>query len=296
MNKIATQQVLDYIKSKIEVGNQKETQEKPIAALKNVEDQKVNLGEKKAGVDWLTNLLKGGVVKNKPVKTPRAPSATVPVKKEYDNYFNPALEPYIEAALKKKSSFEALQFNTKEIEYKNNMNKAFTAYKQGFLKSAQEAGLDEQECEAVFEQMLAQNPELADQLGSGLGEEEEVPAEVPVEDGQLGDEEIAQLAEAISQHLMQGQSVPMEEKQAAVKDNAAYIEGFFRAAKEKGFGKQASYTLFKKAYEASVASLEPVEQFNEKTAQAYYEGVFEKAAQYGLSQEQTLAVIKNLNK
>lgn len=171
--------------------------------------------------------------------------------------------------------------------------------KMGFLKAANEAGLSEEQALAMLEgapqdpaQILEQAaPENAGlpmertETGLPTGEgEEEVP--------ELSDEDIDALAEAIAEELIEetGEAEGGEQEMVEAKvASANYIGGFLKQAKYSGFNANESLQLFKVAYDSSFVAAE-----QQKQAEEYLIGVFEKAAEYGLNQEQTINLLEGV--
>jgi len=192
------------------------------------------------------------------------------------------------------------------------MNKQFLA---GYFKRAAEAGIPPQAAEEMLQAAIAEQ-------GSAPAEPEVSPAEPEVSPdvleealgagapapGSLSDEDIQRLSQAIATQLVEIQesaaspsepslpvepSLPEVAKEASIKQTAAYVEGFFKSARDHGYNGEASYAIFKQAYDATVAPEPTV--LNEKEASAYWEGVFEKAAEYGIGRAEVTEFFRNNN-
>ena len=173
-----------------------------------------------------------------------------------------------------------------------------------------------------IDQLLAQlSPEELEQLATELAadmQQQQGGGEVP-QDGQIG-----QLAQSIEGHLGQNPEaeLPTEgvdpndaaaveqlgAKQAALAfvKTAEYIEGFIEQAVGRGYNVKQAVDMYDSALGTTIANLSNpavVLPVNEKRASApqeidvktaaYYEGVIERAREYGLSDHEAIQFVKS---
>lgn len=129
-----------------------------------------------------------------------------------------------------------------------------------------------------------------------------------MEGGEHEDTDTHALAQAIQSHLAENPEANPEgaspEKMAALAfvKSAAYIEGFLEQAIGRGASVKVAVDIYDSALSRSIQSLgvektaakkiEMPQEPSEKTA-AYYEGVLERAREYGFSDQEALRLVKS---
>jgi hypothetical protein len=183
----------------------------------------------------------------------------------------------------------------------------------------------EPSAEGDIEQLLASlSPEELDQLAAQVSSE--MQPEEQAEDPMEGDGNVAELAQAIEQHLAQNPELAAAadtpEKAAALNfvKSASYIEGFLNQAIDRGVSVKTAVDYYDQALTNTVVSIkqaklkgnqhkldtnhdgkidatdlknlrESKHSVDAKTA-AYYEGVLERAREYGFSDYAALNFVK----
>lgn len=192
---------------------------------------------------------------------------------------------------------------------------------------AAEAPGQEQLEHAIGAEPSANEGDEIDQLLSQLSPEEleQLAAELAADmggahagaDAGAGHEDVGQLAQAIQAHLAQNPEAglgaeegidpaQLEQKTAALNfvKSAEYIEGFLNQAIDRGYNVKQAVDMYDHALTQTVQAVKQAEfapkqevekvaeEIDTKTA-AYYEGVIERAREYGLSDSQALEFVKS---
>jgi hypothetical protein len=188
---------------------------------------------------------------------------------------------------------------------------------EGLPEGLEDTDLPSEEAheDAAVEQMLSQlSPEQIDQLASQLSEDIQHPE-------QREDDDTAELAQAIQEHLADNPEAAVpeasSEKMAALNlmKSAEYIEGFLNQATSSGVSiKEAvdtyDYTLVnflneiktaatKEKHELEESSEEEKSEHEDKEEEldelkkaAYFQGIVERAREYGFTDFETLGFVK----
>jgi hypothetical protein len=162
--------------------------------------------------------------------------------------------------------------------------------------------------EDEIDQLLSQlSPEELEQLAAELAADMQGGGAA---EGQPSDDEVAQLAQSIEGNLSQNPEAALPagappEKTAALDfvKSAEYIEGFLGQAVSRGIHIKQAVDMYDQALcqtlntlsqgvVEKVAYAEDSTEIDEKTA-AYYEGVIERAREYGLSDTEALKLVKS---
>jgi hypothetical protein len=178
-----------------------------------------------------------------------------------------------------------------------------------------------------IEHLLSQlHPEQLEQLANSLS------ADIQDPQATQGGDEIAQLAHEIQAHLSQNPEASVDlpdHEQAAALDSiksAAYIEGFIKQAVAHGTGIEQAVTMYDNILSSTIGQLKQAElkgkqhkldvdgdgkieasdlkklregkkisKKEETKVAAYYEGIIERAREYGIHDSDTVYIVKAAN-